>query len=170
MQIQRFRRTFSLRAAALGALLLVFGAFAPAAAVAQTSAPARHVILFWGNANVPFDPNNPFGLAPVLVFSDRSDIAAYALEQYFKGPSPEIAASGFYADVDTGPITDGKVFTLSLENGAATVDIVQPVTFFGDLSQGRLVTAITWILTQFHTIDRVVVLANGQPLVGPRGL
>ena len=169
MQAKRFRPGFPGAALALGALLALFTAVAPVPTAAQTGAPFRHVILFWGNTNVPSDPNNPFGLAPVLVFSDRVDIAAYALEQYFKGPPPEVAATGFYADVDTGPITDGKVFTLALDGDAATVDIVQPVTFFGDLSQGRLVTAITWTLTQFSPIDRVVVLLNGQPLSGSRG-
>lgn len=139
-----------------------------ARAQAQPAATVAHVIVYWGNVNTPNDPNNPFGLAPVLMFTDRADVATFALEQYFKGPSPDIAAAGFFPDVDTGSVADGKVFTLALENGVATVDIVQPIAFYGDLSEGRMQMAITWMLTQFKTIDSVTVLLNGQPLPGLR--
>jgi len=141
---------------------------APARAQAAPAATAAHLIVYWGNVNTPFDPNNPLGLAPVLMFTDRADVATFALEQYFKGPTPDIAAAGFFADVDTGAITDGKVFTIALDGGVATVDIVQPIAFFGDLSEGRMAMAITWTLTQFKTIDSVTILINGQPLTGLR--
>jgi len=141
---------------------------APVLAQAPDGGAAAHVIVYWGNVNAPFDPNNPLGLAPVLMFSNRADIATFTLEQYFKGPPPEIAAAGFFPDVDTGAISDGKVFTIALDNGVATVDIVQPISFFGDLSQGRMAMAITWTLTQFKTIDSVTILLNGQPLDGLR--
>jgi hypothetical protein len=150
------------------ASLLTLERLAPAWAQGQPGAPASHVIVYWGNVNAPFDPNNPLGLAPVLMFTDRADVATFTLEQYFKGPSPDIAAAGFFPDLDTGSITDGKIFTLALDSGVATVDIVQPVAFYGDLSEGRMQTAITWMLTQFKTIDSVTILINGQPLDGLR--
>lgn len=147
---------------------LVLGRSAPAAAQAQPAAAVAHVIVYWGNMYTPYDPNNPFGLAPVLMFTDRADVATYTLEQYFKGPGPDIAAAGFFPDVDPGPISDGKVFTLALENGVATVNIVQPISFYGDLSEPRMQMAITWMLTQFKTIDSVAILLNGEPLPGLR--
>src|SRR5579871_3579134 len=113
---------------------LAFGRSSQAAAQAQPAAAVSHVIVYWGNMYTPYDPNNPFGLAPVLMFTDRADVATYTLEQYFKGPSPDIAAAGFVPDIAPGPIIDGKVFTLALDSGVATVNIVQPISFYGDLS------------------------------------
>ena len=98
---------------------LAFGRSSQAAAQAQPAAAVSHVIVYWGNMYTPYDPNNPFGLAPVLMFTDRADVATYTLEQYFKGPSPDIAAAGFVPDIDPGPIIDGKVFTLALDSGVA---------------------------------------------------
>jgi hypothetical protein len=147
---------------------LAFGRSAPAGAQAQPAPTVSHVIVYWGNMFTPYDPNNLFGLAPVLMFTDRADVATFTLEQYFKGPSPDIAAAGFFPDADTGPISDGKVFTLAIDNGVATVNIVQPISFYGDLSEPRMQMAITWMLTQFKTIDSVTILLNGQPLPGLR--
>ena len=147
---------------------LALGRAAQVSAQAQPEATVAHVIVYWGNMYTPYDANNPLGLAPVLMFTDRADIATFTLEQYFKGPGPDIAAAGFFADVDTGAIADGKVFTLSLDNGVATVNIVQPISFYGDLSEPRMQMAITWMLTQFKTIDSVTILLNGQPLPGLR--
>lgn len=163
------RRRTPLLGLLLGMLIaLAPGRFSPANAQAQPTAAISHVIVYWGNVNTPFDENNPLGLAPVLMFSDRADIATFTLEQYFKGPSADVAAAGFFPDVDTGAISDGKVFTLALDNGVATVDIVQPVSFYGDLSEPRMELAITWMLTQFKTIDSVTILINGQPPTGLR--
>src|SRR5689334_10040859 len=128
------RRTMRRRLPLLCLLLSVPAAMmlahlSPATAQAPPSATVSHMIVYWGNMYTPYDENNPLGLAPVLMFTDRADVATFTLEQYFKGPSPEIAAAGFFADVDTGSITDGRVFTLALENGVATVNIVQPISF-----------------------------------------
>ncbi|HZQ36000.1 MAG TPA: GerMN domain-containing protein [Dehalococcoidia bacterium] len=147
---------------------LALGRRSVANARAQPAATVSHVIVYWGNMYTPYDANNPLGLAPVLMFTDRADVATFTLEQYFKGPGSEIAAAGFFPDVDTGALTDGKVFTLALDNGVATVDIVQPISFYGDLSEPRMQMAITWMLTQFKTIDSVSILLNGQPLPGLR--
>jgi hypothetical protein len=151
-------------AALVIAVLIAAAGRGSARAQSVPSANATHVIVYWGNVTVPFNPANPFGLAPVLLFTDRPDVAAFALEEYFKGPGPEVAAAGYFADVDTGPISDGKVFTLAIDGGVSTVNITQPIAFFGDLSQGRMVTAISWTLTQFKAIDSVTILLNGQPL------
>lgn len=163
------RRRTPLLGLLLGMLLaLAPGRFSPVGAQTQPAPGVSHVIVYWVNVNAPFDENNPLGLAPVLMFTNRADIATFTLEQYFKGPSADVAAAGFFPDVDTGAISDGKVFTLALDNGVATVDIVQPVSFYGDLSEPRMEQAITWMLTQFKTIDSVTILINGQPPTGLR--
>lgn len=99
----------------------------------------------------------------------RQDVAAFGVEEIVKGPiAAEQTASSLKATFGAGKMVEftsnsscyGKDFTISIDNGDATVFFCRGTKMLGD-SSGYVVTQqIANTLKQFASIKRVRVLNN----------
>lgn len=98
--------------------------------------------------------------------TDRSDAGTFLVEQLFAGPTPSEQSSGM------GPITSfefrgssncgGENFTLEVSDSIATLQFCRDTFLVGDITPDFTVP-LQETLTQFSTVDRVIVLdKNGD--------
>jgi hypothetical protein len=106
------------------------------------------------------DPARLFGVERV---SPDAGVARFAIDELLRGPSSFEANAGFFstwtgfeygADSDCG----GDRFELALEGGVLTVRFCVIVVLLGSVADAQAQTVMTGTLTQFGTIDRVVIL------------
>jgi hypothetical protein len=145
----------------------------PAGSRSPTAAPSGSTVnVFF--ARHPGTDNNPTAVFSVWRSTSAAttlDQATFALEEIFKGPSQAERNQGYYSPFDgalalqsycSGPFRD---FDLTLnrrgttpEVGTATLQFCRRVDIAGDLDGARMKAMITATLTQFPTIQQVVIL------------
>lgn len=102
--------------------------------------------------------------------TERTDVAAYVIEQIIFGPTDDEVADGLsdtfgtntFAQIDhTAESTcAGGDYTVVIKGGDATVQFCRPVLLSGDLSGAIIKSQIEMTLKQFDTIDRVRILTH----------
>lgn len=87
-------------------------------------------------------------------------IARAALEALLEGPTPTEAAAGYFTSLNEGV----EIQRLVIENGVATVDFSARLEedVGGSCRVAAMRAQITETLTQFPTVDQVVISVNGR--------
>lgn len=107
---------------------------------------------------------DPHGfVAPVTVsVPETNSVARAALEYMVEGgPGEALVPEGFRALLPK----DTKVLGINvLEDGTAIIDFSDHFAHYNMQDERKIVEAVTWTLTQFDTIDRVMIWLEGQRL------
>lgn len=117
----------------------------------------------------PDSDTAPSKLFPVARTSSTLGVATYAMSQLIAGPTEAEKAQGYYTPLQgalSGASTcNGADFTITLnsnrghaETGAATLQFCRDVSGFGDTGAAIVRNEISKTLTQFPTIQRVVII------------
>jgi hypothetical protein len=106
------------------------------------------------------DPTVVFGVERV---SPDSGVARFAIKELLQGPTPEEESGGLFSTwtsfgYGTNSDCGGDGFELVLENGVLTVRFCVTVVLLGSVADAQAETTMTVTLTEFATIDRVVIL------------
>lgn len=117
----------------------------------------------------PDSDSNPDAVFPVSRVSPDLGVATYAVKQLIAGPTSPEAASGYYTPI--GGIFSGTSncggadFTIVLNmkgstpaQGTATLKFCRQTSLPGDLTGAYIKAELTKTLTQFATIQSVVIL------------
>jgi Sporulation and spore germination len=108
------------------------------------------------------DPGEYIDLAPVMRSVKASAPARPAIEALLKGPTAAERRRGF------GPLASASEFrigSLKISGGTARIDFVSNRCWAGwpgDLAPVRFKTAVELTLKQFPSVQRVIVLLNGD--------
>lgn len=156
-----------------------------ASAATATTAPATAtgsgipVLVYFSKH--PDSDSNPSAVFPVNRTAPDLHVATYAMTQLIAGPSASESAAGYYTPISTifsGTSNCGGadfVITLNMkgstpEQGTATLQFCRATQLPGDLTGSYIKAEITKTLTQFPTIQRVVILTqNGSCFDDMRG-
>jgi hypothetical protein len=108
----------------------------------------------------PQSDNDPSKVFPLKRTSDSAGVARFALEQIIRGPTAAEAARGYYTNLKLSGASNcsGDDFTINISEGVANVKFCRNLNLAGDLSGGRAEAQIDASLTQFATIEKVIVL------------
>lgn len=94
--------------------------------------------------------------------TDRDEVAAFSLSEMIKGPTEEEKAQGYYSEVVVDGVLPGEEpFKIRIVNKVAYVDFTKPLKFNSASSKERAKMQIEQTLTQFVTIDKVVITVQG---------
>ncbi len=94
-----------------------------------------------------------------------TEIAAAAITELLGGPSPADLSAGLSSPIPSGTLLRG----LDIVGGTATVDLSATFADGSPPSLTPQMAEVTFTLTQFSTVDRVVFRLDGQPMTGPGG-
>ena len=131
---------------------------AEAAALAPAADPGQPTM----RVTVYYEDPNGF-VAPVTVsVPETNSVARTVLEHMVEGgPGEALVPEGFRALLPK----DTKVLGINvLEDGTAIVDFSEHFVHYNLQDERKIVEAVTWALTQFDTIDRVLLWLEGQRL------
>lgn len=117
----------------------------------------------------PDSDSNPAAVFPVSRVSPDLGVATYAVKQLIAGPTSQEAASGYYTPIATilsgNSNCGGADFTITLNRkgstpaqGTATLQFCRQTSLPGDLTGSYIKAELTKTLTQFATIQSVVIL------------
>lgn len=102
---------------------------------------------------------------PLKRGTNRDEVAAFSLSEMIKGPSEDEKAQGYYSEVVVEGVQTGEEpFNIRIVNKTAYVNFTKPLKFNSASSKERARMQIERTLTQFVTVDRVVITVLGQPL------
>jgi spore germination protein GerM len=89
-----------------------------------------------------------------------STVAAATLRAWIKGPSCVERAAGIIDGIPRGT----RLLGVSISDGTATVDLSKDFerTQLGTLYEGQLLEQLAWTVTQFSTVDRVLLKIDGR--------
>jgi spore germination protein GerM len=147
---------------------------APGGATSPTAAPGGGTVKVYF-AKHPDTDNNPtavFAAQRTTSATTTQDRATFALEELLKGPTPTERSQGNYYSPFDGQLGlqsacpgTFRDFDLTLDHrgttaepGTATLQLCRRVDIAGDLDGARMKAMITATLTQFPTIQRVIIL------------
>lgn len=109
---------------------------------------------------------------PVIRTTDRVDVATFAIEQLIEGPRDAEEEQGLVNPIQLSgeSVCGNQDFTISIEDNMAIVQFCRDVIRGGVGDDARLEEAIKTTLTQFSTVDEVVLLdKNGNCLIDFQG-
>jgi hypothetical protein len=117
----------------------------------------------------PDSDTTPTKLFPVARTSPTLGVATYAMSQLIAGPTAAEQAQGYYTPLQGvltgGSICNGADFMITLnsnrghaETGTATLQFCRDVRGFGDTGAAIVRNEISRTLTQFPTIQKVVII------------
>lgn len=183
--MMRFRAKGGVVAAVFAIVMLLVagcGLFGPN----ESSAPIDPPPDSPGNGNAGASPNPPAGEGAtpaageitqvVYLKSPEGYIVPWALQlpkpegnEYAKqvlaymvkgGPVEGLLPEGFSAVLPEGT----KVLGLSIKDGVATVDFSKEFAKYSAEDERKILEAVTWALTEFDNVQRVVIWLEGKPL------
>lgn len=111
-------------------------------------------------------------VAAVTRQTNSLGVARFALQELIEGPTPAEQRRGLMDTIELrGESTcGGQDFTISLEQGVATVRFCRQVVRAGIGDDARIENAVKKTLEQFSTIQEVVLLnPQGDCLIDPSG-
>jgi hypothetical protein len=129
----------------------------------QTATAATEVPLVLQLSKHPESDDDPTVVFGVERVSPDSGVARFAIKELLQGPTAEEESGGLFStwtsfgygtDSDCGD--DG--FELALKNGVLTVRFCVTVVLLGSVADAQAATVMTETLTQFATIDHLVIL------------
>ncbi|MGH2485322.1 MAG: GerMN domain-containing protein [Ktedonobacterales bacterium] len=134
---------------------------------ASTAGTGVSVLVYFSKH--PDSDSNPDAVFPVSRTSPDLGVATYAVKQLIAGPTSPETASGYYTPIGgifSGPSNCGGVdFTIALNmkgstpaQGTATLQFCRQTSLPGDLTGAYIKAELTRTLTQFATIQSVVIL------------
>jgi hypothetical protein len=138
----------------------------------STNLPTTPVKVFFSKCDIgsPF-----FDLSPVERVTSRKDVATFAMEEYFKGPTETEKIQGLCRPI--GDAEGGNKcgisadFTISVTDGVATYKQCRAVELGDGPGTSRFAEAISKNISQFNTVSKVIVLdSNGNCLSDLSGL
>jgi germination protein M len=96
-----------------------------------------------------------------LPLPETKQVAAQVLEYLVQdGPVTELLPNGFQAVLPAGT----EVLGLDIKDGTVTVDLSEEFTEYAEKDEKKILEAMTFTLTQFDSIDRVMLRVNGKDL------
>jgi hypothetical protein len=128
----------------------------------------RTVYVYYFDEEQFNEPNSSEYLSRVERTTNRVDVATYTLEQIIDGPTAEEKSEyslndSFGSDAFVKFLSEsdcsGKDFSISIDNGLATVRFCRETQFLNDNSD-LVLDQIVETLKQFSTIDSVTVLTS----------
>ncbi|HKV85952.1 MAG TPA: GerMN domain-containing protein [Ktedonobacterales bacterium] len=134
---------------------------------ANTTGSGVNVLVYFSKH--PDSDSNPDAVFPVSRVSPDLGVATYAVKQLIAGPTSSEAASGYYTPIvgifSGASNCGGADFTIALNKkgstpaqGTATLQFCRQTSLPGDLTGAYIKAELTKTLTQFATIQRVVIL------------
>ncbi|MGV2829589.1 GerMN domain-containing protein [Myxosarcina sp. GI1(2024)] len=101
---------------------------------------------------------------PVTRTTESKGVARFAIEQLIAGPTMTERQEGLIDTIElTGESTCGGDFTISITQKTAKLQFCRTVPTAGIGDDARIKTAIEKTLTQFPTIEKVIILnRNGN--------
>ena len=129
----------------------------------------------------PDSDSNPSAVFPVNRTAPDLKVATYAMTQLIAGPTASESAAGYYTPISTifsgSSNCGGADFTITLNmkgstpaQGTATLQFCRATQLPGDLTGSYIKAEINKTLTQFPTIQSVVILTqNGSCFDDLRG-
>ncbi|HEX6820244.1 MAG TPA: GerMN domain-containing protein [Ktedonobacterales bacterium] len=146
---------------------------------ASTSGSGIGVLVYFSKH--PESDSNPSAVFPVNRTAPDLKVATYAMTQLIAGPSASESAAGYYTPISTifsgASNCGGADFTITLNmkgstpaQGTATLQFCRATQLPGDLTGSYITAEINKTLTQFPTIQHVVILTqNGSCFDDMRG-
>lgn len=120
----------------------------------------------------PESDSDPTKVFPVDRTATDNGVAKLVLSELIKGPSTEEKDDGFYTEIKLSGKSNcgGDDFKVTISGGKATVQFCKVVVQAGTLSDARSEAQIQATLTQFPTVQKVIILnKNGNCLFGTSG-
>ncbi|WP_062104520.1 GerMN domain-containing protein [Bacillus niameyensis] len=109
---------------------------------------------------------NGYVVAQSLPLPQIKGIAKEALMHLVSdGPISDMLPNGFRTAIPAGTEVD-----VDIQDGVATVDFSEEFTSYEEKDEQNILESITWTLTQFDSVNSVVLKVNGYPLTEmPKG-
>lgn len=109
---------------------------------------------------------NGYVVAQSLPLPQTKSIAKEALMHLVSdGPISDMLPNGFRTAIPAGTEVD-----VDIQNGVATVDFSEEFTSYDEKDEKNILESITWTLTQFDSVNSVLLKVNGYPLTEmPKG-
>lgn len=103
--------------------------------------------------------------------TERSDVAAFSVEEMISGPTEEEADQGLYSELEVEPDSQsscgGDDFQLEVEEGTFLVRMCRPTQNYGSGESDSIAVAqIAQTFSQFPDVEQTVVLDHEQRCFG----
>jgi spore germination protein GerM len=150
-------------------LLLVLGVALSAAAIAGGAAPdagTTTLKVHFGKEGLATGDAACRQVAPVIRTVPKTQgVARAALQELFRGPTPEERSEGYYSMFSDS--TRSLLKAVRIVNGTAYVDLHDPTQLLPGATSScgsmEFFSQVEATLTQFPTVDRVIFAIEGQP-------
>jgi hypothetical protein len=138
----------------------------PVLAQSQPSSSRRSIQVYF--PKMPESDRDFTYVEPVMRRSDRVDVAAFALEQLAEGPTQTEQQQGFTDPLDFRgeSVCGDRDFTIDITDNLAQLQFCRTVVSGGVGDDARLESAVRSTLTQFSSIDSVVLLSKDGNCLG----
>lgn len=104
------------------------------------------------------DPGKTF---PVSRTSPDIGVARFAVAELLKGPTSDESTQGYFSTIQlqaAASTCGGADFTITIEGGTAKLQFCKPFDHRGSVADGQAASAIKATLSQFESVNRVVIL------------
>lgn len=114
----------------------------------------------------PESDNDPSRVFAVSRTSPDTGVARAAIRELLTGPTQAERDQGYFSTIrlrDDASNCDGQDFTLSIDNGTATLQFCRTFDHLGSVADGQAESSLNATLMQFSSVDKVVILTkNGD--------
>jgi hypothetical protein len=138
----------------------------PSPTPAPTSTTLEVRVYFSGNDSI----EDPTYTVAVDRESNRTDIATFTIEELIDGPTATEELVGLFTPIELSGTSNcsGKDFTLEIDEDAneAILQFCKTIVSAGIGDDARIISTVTGTLTQFSTIDDVIILTKSGDCFG----
>jgi hypothetical protein len=131
------------------------------------SAPCKTVFVFFSKK--PESDNNFAFTVPANRSTNRSDVAAFAIENLITGPTAQETSQGLFTPLKLNGDSNcgGKDFNINIDGSQkGTIKFCKNIQTAGVGDDARIKTTVEAALKQFSTITKVVILTKDDNCFG----